>query len=494
MIQIENVSFTYGDSDRGGISSISIDIKDGEFVVLCGESGCGKTTVTRLINGLIPNYYEGTLSGRVLIDGENISAQPLYSTAEKVASVFQNPRSQFFNVDTDSELSFGCENLGLPENEITRRVGETVREFKIESLMGRSIFNLSGGEKQKIACAGAAAMRPDIYVLDEPSSNLDAASVAELGSILASWKKAGRTVIISEHRLYYLRELADRFIYMQNGQIIADYTADEFRLLSEEKRASMGLRTLLPERLAPSSEYAAPEKHFTLKDFRFSYKSGRKILDIDEAAIPAGRIVAVTGRNGAGKSTFSRCFCGLEKRCGEVLSETGLLKSRDRLQKCYMVMQDVNHQLFTESVLDEVLISMSSEDISKAEEILKSLDLWEFKNRHPVSLSGGQKQRVAIASAIASESSVMFFDEPTSGLDLKHMKQTAMLLGNLRRKGISVFVITHDIELITECCTDVIHFENGRITDSSPVNRSTISMLKKFFAYNDLYITSNLLW
>ena len=486
MIQIENVSFTYDDSDRGGISSISIDIKEGEFVVLCGESGCGKTTVTRLINGLIPNYYEGTLSGRVLIDGENISAQPLYTTAEKVASVFQNPRSQFFNVDTDSELSFGCENLGLPEDEIIRRVKETVKDFKIESLMGRSIFNLSGGEKQKIACAGAAVMKPDIYVLDEPSSNLDAASVIELGSILASWKKAGRTVIISEHRLYYLRELADRFIYLKDGQIAADYTAEEFRKLTEGDRASMGLRTLFPERLVPTSDYTAPEKHFALKDFRFSYKSGGKILDIDKASIPAGRIAAITGNNGAGKSTFSRCFCGLEKRCGEVLAETGLLKSKDRLQKCYMVMQDVNHQLFTESVLDEVLISMDGEDGSKAEEILKSLDLWEFKDRHPMSLSGGQKQRVAIASAIASESSVMFFDEPTSGLDLKHMKQTAMLLNSLRCKDISVFVITHDSELIMECCTDVIHFENGCIADSYPVNSDTVSKLKKFFGGNNL--------
>lgn len=178
-------------------------------------------------------------------------------------------------------------------------------------------------------------------------------------------EKAGRTVIISEHRLYYLRELADRFIYLKDRQIAADYTAEEFRKLTEGDRASMGLRALFPERLVPTSDYTLPEKHFALKDFSFSYKSGGKILDIDEAVIPEGRIVAITGNNGAGKSTFSRCFCGLEKCCGKVLAETGLLKSKDRLQKCYMVMQDVNHQLFTESVLDEVLIVWTARTVQR---------------------------------------------------------------------------------------------------------------------------------
>ena len=247
MIQIDHVTFSYGGENEsaGGIQDINLNIEDGQFVVLCGESGCGKTTITRLINGLIPHYYEGKMNGEVWVNGAKVSEQPLYDTAKTVGSVFQNPRSQFFNVDTTSEITFGCENLGQPEQSIRNRLEKTVQDFRLEKLMGRNIFHLSGGEKQKIACAGVSIMEPNVLVMDEPSSNLDASSILALRATLAFWKSQGKTIIISEHRLYYLRGLADRFIYITAGEVEKDYSAAEFERLTEQQRTDLGLRAFI---------------------------------------------------------------------------------------------------------------------------------------------------------------------------------------------------------------------------------------------------------
>ena len=483
MIKIDHISFSYGEENEntGGVRDIDLNIEDGQFVVLCGESGCGKTTVTRLINGLIPHYYEGKMTGEVWVNGAKVSEQPLYDTAAVVGSVFQNPRSQFFNVDTTSEITFGCENLGQPEKDIRERFAKTVRDFRLEKLMDRNIFHLSGGEKQKIACAGVSIMEPDVLVMDEPSSNLDAASILDLRKILAFWKSQGKTIIVSEHRLYYLRGLADRFIYLAEGQVSRDYSAVEFEQLTEQQRSNMGLRTFALERLLPPVLPQQEKTALALHNFRFAYKNEPETLHIMDCEIPTNRIVGIIGNNGAGKSTFSRCFCGLEKRCGEIVWNGRKYRPKGRLSTCYMVMQEVNHQLFTESVLDEVLISMEEENQERAEEILNRLDLLAFKDRHPMSLSGGQKQRVAIASAIASKRSILFFDEPTSGLDYKHMKEVANVLRQVRDTGITVYVITHDLELILDCCTDIVHFENGSIIDQFQMDEAGLEKIRNYF-------------
>ena len=483
MIKIDHISFSYGEENEntGGVRDIDLNIEDGQFVVLCGESGCGKTTITRLINGLIPHYYEGQMAGEVWVNGEKVSEQPLYDTAAVVGSVFQNPRSQFFNVDTTSEITFGCENLGQPEKDIRERFAKTVRDFRLEKLMDRNIFHLSGGEKQKIACAGVSIMEPDVLVMDEPSSNLDAASILDLRKILAFWKSQGKTIIVSEHRLYYLRGLADRFIYLAEGQVSRDYSAAEFEQLTEQQRSNMGLRTFALERLLPPVLPQQEKTALALHNFRFTYKNEPETLHIMDCEIPTNRIVGIIGNNGAGKSTFSRCFCGLEKRCGEIVWNGRKYRPKDRLSTCYMVMQEVNHQLFTESVLDEVLISMEEENQERAEEILNRLDLLAFKDRHPMSLSGGQKQRVAIASAIASKRSILFFDEPTSGLDYRHMKEVANVLRQVRDAGITVYVITHDLELILDCCTDIIHLEDGSVIDQYGMDEDGLKKIREYF-------------
>ena len=485
MIELKQVSFAYGNGERdSGLEDIELKVEEGEFLLLCGGSGCGKTTLTRLLNGLIPNFYGGVLKGQVWVGGLDVAKAPLYETAGKVGSVFQNPRSQFFNMDTTGELAFGCENMGLPLKEICARVERIALELGLEPLLDRNIFALSGGEKQKIACGAVAALGPQVYVLDEPSSNLDALAIEELRALLTKLKAQGKTVIIAEHRLYYLRELVDRVIYMKKGRIQQEYSGQEFRALPRGELDAMGLRSLSLEGLLEGAPVHLPrtEGAIALSGFSFAYPRGGRSLDIRETSFPQGAVVAVTGHNGAGKSTLARCLCGLEKKCrGRMGMQGESLGRKERLKRSYMVMQDVNHQLFTESVLDEVLISMGHRDVKQGEEILKGLDLLQFKERHPMSLSGGQKQRVAIASAIASRRELILFDEPTSGLDLLHMQGVARSLSQLAGIGKSVLVVTHDPEFILSCCTHILHMQEGKIIDNRPLDACGRGRMLSYF-------------
>lgn len=484
MIELQNINFRYaGGTDTGGLENINITIPDGQVVLLCGQSGCGKTTLTRLINGLIPNYYEGELTGEVLLNGRNIIQLPLYETAKYVGSVFQNPRTQFFTVDSTSELAFGCENQGLPENEIVERVKSTVEQFDINTLMGKNIFHMSGGEKQKIACASVSVSNPQIMVLDEPSSNLDISATEDLRRMIHLWKQQGKTVVIAEHRLYYLCNLIDRVLYLKEGRVEKDYSATEALALSAEQQIQMGLRPFNLFKFPVSAQFTTGKNvFFQCTNFHFAYTKQHDALHIDSLSLPQGGIIAVIGHNGAGKSTFARCLCGLEKHCEGIVQIGGRRYNRkQRLFRCYMVMQDVNHQLFTESTEEEMLISMAETNIEKAERLLKRLDLFQYKDRHPMALSGGQKQRVAIATALISDRDILVFDEPTSGLDLQHMKEVARELTTIQSTGKTSLVITHDYELIVSCCTYILHLEHGEVQEQYVLDEKGIQRLKEFF-------------
>ena len=498
MIECQDVSFSYPastlpDSERqagSALKHISCTIEDGSFVLLCGTSGCGKTTMTRLFNGLIPHYHEGTYTGSVYLDGKDTRDLSLFDISLKVGSVFQNPRSQFFNVDTTSELAFGPENHGIAEDLVRDRVKRVAAQLKLEPLLDRSIFSLSGGEKQKIACGSAAAIDPDVYVLDEPSSNLDAYAIADFRQLLFTLKSQGKTIIISEHRLYYLSGLFDRVLYLKDGEIEGDYTAEEFCGLSAKQRDDMGLR---PLDLAGLSEVEGPpqrmnEAVWTIKNVSFAYKHEPETLHITETSFSSGSATAIIGHNGAGKSTFARCLCGLEKHFkGTVQDQSKNYSRKERLKLCYMVMQDVNHQLFTEDALDELLLSMGGEDekadTARAKEILNSLDLLDKIKLHPMSLSGGEKQRVAIGSAIASDKKILIFDEPTSGLDYRHMLEVSDNLNRLKEMGKSLFLITHDPELIYKCCTYLLFIQGSKVLWHRPMDGKAVELLRTFFSH-----------
>ena len=373
MIECKKVSFSYPSNEsidgerevHGTLKNIDLSINDGDFVLLCGTSGCGKTTLTRLFNGLIPHYYDGKLEGRVILDGKDMSSLSLFDYIKKWVLFFRIHVLSFFNVDTTSEIAFGCENHGLAEEDILERVERVSKQLNLINLLDRSVFSLSGGEKQKIACGSAAAVEPDIFVLDEPSSNLDAYSIADFQELLKILKAQGKTIIIAEHRLYYLYDLADRIIYLSNGEIQGDYNLSEFQLIPASEKAKMGLR---PLGLCDFADIDPVGLHqgrgmWKLNHFRFAYKNQPETLRLEEVEIPAGNVTAVIGHNGAGKTTLSRCLCGLEKRCKGILEKDGIsYAGKKRLKICYMVMQDVNHQLFTESVLEEVLLSMPEKD------------------------------------------------------------------------------------------------------------------------------------
>lgn len=496
MIEFKDVSFQYEQGNsKGKIENINLTVHDGEVVLLCGESGCGKTTLTRLINGLIPHYYEGTLTGETIVEGIDVKNVSLYALSGIVGSVFQNPRTQFFTVDTTSEIAFGCENLGIDAEEISSRMEKTVNALKIRDLLNRSLFALSGGEKQKIACASVSAMEPKIFVLDEPSSNLDIESIRELKNVLREWKAQGKTIVIAEHRLYYLMDIADRVIYMTDGHIKENLSIADFRKKSTDELQSLGLRALQSEDFSRMQSVVSATKQLYIRDFEAAYKNAsggkkqkQKVLDIPDLMIPQGSVVGVIGNNGAGKTSFANNLCGLFQTAKGCMSMEGkIYMAGQRMKICYMVMQDVNHQLFTESVLDEILLSLDNADeekaILEAEKIMESLHISEFREAHPMSLSGGQKQRVAIASAVASGKQIIVFDEPTSGLDYRHMKEVAENLRELSALGKTLFIVTHDPELIAECCNYFVFIEKGKVLWSDGWNRISRERLQRFFAF-----------
>ena len=473
MLSFEDFSLSYGEN-APVLQDITLSMKEGECLLLTGESGSGKSSLIHAVNGLAYQYYNGKSRGKLLFQGEDLSSLPIYKIALRIATVFQNPKTHFFNINTTRELLFTMENMGLDREEMDKRMEELLSIFPIEKLLGRNIFALSGGEKQILALASAYLSGCPFLVLDEPSSNLDEGSIAVLKTMLHTLKEKGITILIAEHRLYYLMDLVDRVVFLEKGRLCKLFSKEDFLALPEENIKAMGLRA----RTKPS---------LSLPEWK---NEGELRYDKEEgfASFSFGKIYGIVGENGIGKSTFLRKLSGLENERGSHFSLFGKeLTKRQRLALSAMVMQDVNQQLFGDSVEEEMELGKTGKKRCLAlpamktietaeetttqeqnkekrhnttkEELLNALGLSELKDRHPMSLSGGQKQRLAIAATLYQEAKLFFFDEPTSGMDQKNMLRIARLLKSAIREDRIFFLVSHDYAFLQEVADEVVEID-----------------------------------
>lgn len=473
MILTEEVNWTYPHAEAASLTDVDLQIPAGQFVVLCGASGSGKSTALRLLNGLIPRFHdEGELSGRVTVDGLDTAEVELDELGRITGTVLQHPRRQFFTDSAAEEIAFGMENFGLPAAQIRARVEEIMATLAAAVPVEQKLRELSGGQQQQVAVAAAMAHVPGVLLLDEPSSNLSADAVARLHETLRVLKAQGVTIIVAEHRLRYLEDLADRIIVMSAGSIDVEWSADEFSAVTDEDLAREGLRGTVssvelpsvpalgasvvpdgafetsrgwPDHLSSPSVAGLP---LVLEGIRCRL-GGRTVLELDRVSFPAGRVSAIRGVNGAGKSTLARIITGLQASDGTVSLGDRSMSRKRRQRLSAIVMQDVQRQLFTDSVKAEIELAGTDTSTSPdPRDVLSALDLTDLAQRHPLALSGGQQQRLVIAAARVADRRIFVFDEPSSGVDRRHLTSIAEEIRAVAAEGAVVLLISHDEDLL----------------------------------------------
>lgn len=479
MILLKDVSYAWEDG-RTALKNINLEIEKGEFVLISGKSGSGKSTLGSVMNGLIPHYYKGKMQGEAFVSGKDISKLLLHEVGHIVGTVFQDPRSQFFTTTTDEEIAFGLQTICKSREEIKQRVEEVYAELDTPELKGKSVFELSSGQKQKIAIASIYAMNPKVLILDEPSANLDMKATFDLFLILEKLKKKGTTVVLIEHRLYYVKSLFDRFLLMKDGEIAQDLSREEVIHLKGELWDENGLRTLELEEYRISEKkdsYQLNDESISGKGLKFCYPSTTKvgnkqkqyILNHLDFNMECGKAIGLIGLNGTGKTTFARVISGLEKiKEGKIWAEKDKeLNRKDLMDMSYFVFQDSDYQLFSESVLDEMLLGISSKDkkenTQKAKSILNVLGLDKYIDKHPFALSRGEKQRLTIACGMMKQAKIFIYDEPTSGCDKDSMLSVAKLIEEQLKNGTTVLVISHDFEFLANTVSRLWVMGDGKI-------------------------------
>jgi len=463
IIESKDVSFQYLHTEDPFLKEVNLEVQAGECILICGASGSGKSTFSRLINGISPNYLEGDLNGEMHTANLKAGVADIEEYVPVVGSVFQNPKTQHFTVDTTSELAFPLENRGEEPEYIREQVKEKASAFEINHLLNRNIFKLSGGEKQQIAFVSANMLEPSVLVLDEVTSNLDQEAITRIQQMVRQLKERNMTIVILEHRLSWTKDLVDRYILFDEGSIQKEWKAAEFQQFTNKELHFLGLRSMdLSEHKEKISNKIIPSEQseqgiLQTKDLSIGY-SNQPILSRLNLELVPGEIIGLMGSNGTGKSTLASTLTGLQPPIsGNILWKNKKISSKQLIQKSFLVMQDMNYQLFSDSVKEEVLLGAKHAEY--LEEVLDALNLTPYIDRHPMSLSEGQKQRVAIASALLSGKEIIIFDEPTSGLDYLHMKRFGKLLRRLKSSDAVIIVITHDEELAAEWCDSIIHLE-----------------------------------
>ncbi len=488
---VENLSFRYRDRQGAAIHNLSFSVNPGETLLIAGASGCGKTTLIRCINGLIPRSYKGEMSGKVLVFGEDVSGWKLSQISQKIGTVLQDPERQILGTKVLNEVAFGLENLGLPRDEILRRVEEALDFLKISHLRSRETFNLSGGEKQKVALAGILAMRPSIILLDEPLASLDPASAQDTLDAVRALADQGLSVLMVEHRVEdVLRIKPERIMFMSEGEIrylggaagLSDaVNYHEIKLPAKDIVERAKRDPAPPEiKILPGVDALREESEALVKfeDVAFGYEPGTEVLRGINLQINRGDVIAVLGPNGAGKTTFVKHAIGLLKpKSGRVLvggRDTREASVAEIAGALGYVFQSPSHMLFAPTVHDELAFGPTNLKHSKerieqeVKEALKIVNLVEKEKDPPLALSFGQQKRVSIAAILAMRSRILVMDEPTAGQDYQNYMN---FMDAILQMPVfeAILFITHDVDLAAIYANRVLMISGGNlIADGKP--------------------------
>ncbi len=464
-IEAKDLSYSYPFCTAKSLDGVSFSLGKGEAMLVTGPSGCGKSTLLRILNGLIPNHFKGALGGRLKVMELNFPS-PLESVSSVVGTVLQNPEEQILATTVAEEVALALEWKSIPEYEIRSRTSRAISSLGLDRLADRSVFNLSSGERQKCVIASVMASGADVVVMDEPTANLSPEATEDLASLCLELKRRGVTIVIVDHRLYWLRGVLDALMVLSGGGAVFSARAEKRRdvldiLAAQRGFGEWGLRSVNVERpelpsvdSLPISCACASAIEVRNLSFRYSRK-GEWIYRDFSASIPKGRVTAVTGANGAGKTTLARILCGLLKpTSGEILFAGEPMKPAARRERTAFVMQQMDIQLYMRTVEAELLFSAprrlsAAERRADAARWLGVFGLAHLKDRHPHSLSGGEKQRLVVACALMKRPELLILDEPTSGLDGRNMRIIADVLRDYAAACGSVLLITHDLELLS---------------------------------------------
>lgn len=461
MLEFKDVSFTYKNSNNKVLDRVNFKINKGECILLTGVSGSGKSTLIHLMNGLIPTLYEGQLEGEILFKNKDLKDIESYDISKNIGYVSQDPRGHFFTTNTTSELVFSMENYGIPLNEMKKKYSELVNLLELEKLVDKNIIYISSGERQKIAIGCSLSLEPEIIILDEPSSNLDFHMTKKLKQLIEKLKTNGYTIIIAEHRMYYIQDLIDRVFVINNGKVI-EKTISDLKSNNEVPLRSLDIFNLELENIS------CKNKELLMEINNITYKN---ILTNITTTVYKGDVIGLIGKNGVGKTTLLRLLSNIIKpNKGKVVGKV----------VPFLVMQDMDYQFFTESVESEMKFGSADNDLEKINSLLMKLGLTEFKDKIPFELSGGQKQRLLIAISALANVNLLMFDEPTSGLDYVNMTKVSGILKDLSKNS-ALIVATHDIEFLYKTCNRVVYLDDKVIKEDFYLNLENKKKLNNIF-------------
>jgi energy-coupling factor transporter ATP-binding protein EcfA2 len=482
----EGLTFRYRSRSEPALQDVSLTLEQGELLLVAGASGCGKTTLIRCVNGLVPRSYKGELSGRILLHGENTAGRSLSYISQIVGTVLQDPERQILGARVCAEVAFGLENLGLPREEIRQRVDEALDYLGIAHLRDRETFLLSGGEKQKVALAGVLAMRPSVLLLDEPLASLDPASAQEALRLFRRLVDEGISVLLVEHRVEDALSIQpNRVLFMHEGRTtyyglldglmkVVDYREVKLPAPSVIERAA----SAPPPTFEPAIQPDGRDPLVTFEDVSFAYsEDSPEVIHNVNLTICQGDIIGLLGPNGAGKTTLVKHAIGLLKPSqGQVLVEGQNTEGTSVAQVAHTlgyVFQSPSHMLFAPTVREELTFGPKNLDYAEdviTQNVARAVDIVNLNGLEdypPLGLSFGQQKRVSIAAVLAMRSKILVMDEPTAGQD--YANYMAFMDSILQMPGFeAVLFITHDLDLAICYANRVILMYEGRIVSDGP--------------------------